>query len=295
MKLPFYTTIKGMNGRGERDFWNDRKAEWYRKGLKFSQFPEKVLSFILPRTEGAVTYLDVGAGCGTLTIPLAERGKMVTAVDPSPGMMRILREELKKRGLTNVRCIEAPWGEVEIEPHDVIICANVPQLLKGSPDFVKDADRLARKAVFLIEGVDPEADRFYYKELYPLLFNKPYPRRTDYIATYNTLHSLKIYANVEIIEYNFDQPFDDIEEALEFWKEYIPLTTDEFDETLRAFLKRRLERSEEGLIARFLKRAAIMWWRKDQDSTSSATTGYSPRTSSPWGASSINSVRSEPA
>ena len=265
----------------DRVFWNDRKAEWYRKGLRFSQFPEKVLSFILPRTEGALTYLDVGAGCGTLAIPLAEKGKSVTALDPSPAMIRILKEEAQKRGLTNLRWVEAAWGEVEVGPHDVVICANVPELLKGSPHFIRDADRLAQKAVFLIEGVDPEADRFYYKELYPILFNRPYPRRTDYIATYNTLPSLSIYANVEIIEYSFDQPFDDIDEAIAFWKEYIPLTTDRFDRTLRAFLEERLERCGDRLIARFSKRAAIMWWRKDQDSTSSATTGYSSNTSSP--------------
>ncbi len=246
----------------QRCFWNDRKAEWYRKGLRCSEFPGKVVPFILARTGDAVTYLDVGAGCGTLTIPIAEAGKVVTALDPSPSMMRILMEEVEKRGLSNVRYVEAPWGEVDLGPHDVIICANVPELLKGSTGFIREANRLARKAVFLIEGVGPDADRFYYKDLYPLLFGKPYPRRTDYIATYNALHSMGIYANVEIIDYNFDQPFDDIEEAIDFWKEYIPLETDDHDRTLREFLLERLERDGKGLIARFSKRSAIMWWRK---------------------------------
>lgn len=242
-------------------FWNRLKADWYRKGLRYSEFPERVLSIILPLSEDCKTFLDVGSGCGTLSIPLAEKGKEVTALDPSSAMIDILREEINQRGLNSIQCINAKWGDVEIEPHDVILCANVPELLKGSRGFIKDANKLARKLVFLIEGADPHADRFYYKKLYPLLFNKEYPPRTDYIATYNTLHSLGIYANVEIIEYNFDQPFKDIEEALEFWKEYIPLVTEEFDDVLRDFLKKKLLPIEEGLLARFSKKSAIMWWR----------------------------------
>lgn len=245
------------------NFWNTLKAKWYREGLRYSEFPQKVLSFILPLTEDCETFLDVGSGCGTLAIPLAEVGKKVTALDPSHAMIEVLKEEIKIRGIDRVNCIEAPWGEVEVEPHDVIICANVPELLKGSTGFLKDANRLAKRMVFLIEGADPNADRFYYKELYPLLFNKDYPPRTDYIATYNALHSLGIYANVEIIEYNFDQPFKDIEGALEFWKEYLSLVTDEFDDRLKGFLEKKLVKIEDGLLARFSKKSAIMWWRKD--------------------------------
>ena len=71
-----------------------------------------------------------------------------------------------------------------------------------------------------------------------------------------------IYANVDIIEYNFDQPFDDIEEAVEFWKEYMGIVTEEFDGVLKKFLSERLEPIKGGLIARFHKRSAIIWWRR---------------------------------
>jgi len=244
-------------------FWNRIKAEWYRKGLEHSNMADRVLSVVLPRTRGMETFLDVGAGCGTLSIPLAKAGKKVTALDPSPHMVRILREDIKREGIEGIRVVNAAWGEVELEPHDVIICANVPELLKDSTEFLSEANEMARKMVFLIVGVGPLADKFYYRELFPLVFKKEFLPRSDYLKTYTRLHELGIYANVEIIEYDFDQPFDDMNEALAFWKEYMGLVTEEHDERLRDFLNKKLERTAEGgLLARFHKKSAVVWWKK---------------------------------
>jgi len=246
----------------QKGFWNTLKAKWYQKGLKYSNLPKIALNIILQKTRDCKTFLDVGAGCGTLAIPLSKAGKTVTALDPSKAMIALLDEEIKKKKLRNVRTINAAWGEVEMKPHDVILCANVPGLLKDSIDFLKQANALAKKAVFFIEGADPNADKFYYKELYPLLFNKPFLPRTDYLKTYTDLHSLGIFANVEIIEYDFDQPFDDMEEAVDFWKEYMGIVTGEHDEKLKIFLEGKLKRYKDGLIARFHKKSAVIWWRK---------------------------------
>lgn len=246
----------------QKGFWNTLKANWYQKGLKFNTLPETALKIILPETKDCKTFLDVGAGCGTFAIPLSKAGKKVTAIDPSAPMIKLLEEEIKKKRIKNIKTICAAWGETEIKPHDVILCANVPELLKDSIDFLKQAHALAKKAVFLIEGADPNADKFYYKELYPLLFNKPFAGRTDYFKTYTNLHNLGIFANVEIIKYAFDQPFDNMKEALDFWKEYMGIVTGEYDEKLCNFLEDKLEKFKGGLIARFHKRSAVIWWKK---------------------------------
>lgn len=245
-----------------KGFWNRLKALWYKKALKYSQLPETFLSFMLPLSADAKSFLDVGAGCGTLSLPLARAGKKVTALDPSPAMIEILNEDIKTEGLKNIKTVLAAWGEVEVKPHDVIICANVPELLKGSVEFLKDADELANKAVFFVENADPRADKFYYKELFPLIFKKPFGEKTDYLKTYVDLHRLGIFANVNIIEYDFDQPFDDMDEAVEFWKEYMGIVTEEHDKKLRGFLEKKLERTRSGLVAKFHKKSAIIWWMK---------------------------------
>ncbi len=246
----------------KRNYWNRIKARWYRRGLDYSSFAQTVLTKILPLTEECRSFLDVGSGCGTLSIPLARAGKKVTAIDASPHMIEILREDMKRLGIKNIRPIVAQWGEKKLCPHDVVICANVPELLKGSERFPLEANDLSRRFVFLVTSAGTEQDKFYYRELYPLLFNKPFEKRADYLKTYTTLHSMGIFANVEIIEYDFDQPFHDMDEAMEFWKEYLGIVTEEFDGRLREFLSRKLEPIKGGLLARFHKRSAIIWWRR---------------------------------
>ena len=183
-------------------------------------------------------------------------------------MLEILTSEAKKEGLRNLSTINATWremaGEAEVKAHDVIICANVPELLKGSVEFAGAADRLAGEAVFLIENADPASDKFYYKDLFPLILGKDFEGRKDYIATYEALHSAGIFANVEIIDYDFDQPFDDLNEAVEFWREYMGLKGSEKDGELRNYLGGRLVKKDGGdhtLVAKFSKKSAVMWWR----------------------------------
>lgn len=243
-------------------FWNRLKAGWYRKGLDYSTFTNAVVPFILEKAGKAKTVLDVGAGCGTLSVPLAKAGKKVTAMDPSIAMLDFLKEDIKRYKLKGITPVLSAWGGVAVKPHDVILCANVPQLLKDNKPFLEDADRLAKKAVFFIESADPSGDKFYYKELYPLLFNKPFGERADYLQTYVMLHDMGIFANVEIIEYDFDQPFDDMAEALLFWKEYLGIVTEEHDAKLEDFLKKKLVKKGKVLLAKFRKKAAIVWWRK---------------------------------
>ncbi len=242
-------------------FWNTLKAKWYKKGLAGSTFPSTVAPFILAHSDGAKTFLDVGAGCGSLAIPIARAGKDVTALDPAPAMIAILDEDIKSEGLTNLKTITASWKAGITAPHDVIICANVPGLLKGSVNFLKEADKAAKKFVFIIESADPKSDKFYYKELYPLVFNREFGPRKDYMKTYEALHDLGIFANVRIVEYDFDQPFDSLDDALEFWKEHMCIVTAEHDKTLRDFLAKKLVRQDNALVSKIHKKSAIIWWK----------------------------------
>ena len=243
-------------------FWNRLKAEWYLKGLKHSTLPKVALPVITGKAKGARTFLDIGSGPGTLAIPLAKAGLSVTALDASAAMIALLTEEVKKKGLKRIKPVHSAWGEVKLTPHDAVLCSNIPALVKEEPSFLAEAIALAKKYVFIIESADPGADKFYYKELYPLLFGKDFGPRSDYIKTYDRLHSMGIYANVEIIEYDFDQPFADLDEAMLFWKEYMGIVTAEHDAKLRKFLSKRLVRKGKGLLAKFHKRSAIMWWKK---------------------------------
>ena len=69
------------------------------------------------------TMLDIGAGPGSFTIPFAQYIKSVTAIEPSKGMVVVLKENAKEAGVENFNVIEE-------------LIQDLPQ--NGSPDFQFD-------------------------------------------------------------------------------------------------------------------------------------------------------------
>lgn len=243
-------------------FWNEKKARWYNEALKYSNFPLKILEIMVPLIKGCRTVLDIGAGCGALTIPLAREVEKVSALEPSADMMMMLKEEANRNCLKNIVYIIGAWGEVEVERHDVVLCANVPGLFKDSSPLLSRIGDYSNRFIFLVGGAGLEEDKFFFKELYPKIFKKEYGRRSDYLVTYNILHSLGIYANIYIVQYDHDQQFKDLDEACQFWKEYLPLEGDDYDDLLKDFLTKRLERFGDRWVKRIRKKSAIIWWEK---------------------------------
>jgi len=252
--------VSSETDRGE-EFWTPRRARWFNQAVQISNFPPQILRALEPVLVGCRSVLDVGAGVGALTIPLAKAVEAVTALEPSPAMMDELRANLTRNRLRNVTCIQAAWGKAEMTPHDLILVANVSPIFDDLLGFLTSAEPLARRAIALVQNVGPGTEKFYFGELYPLLLSRPYPAREDFLRTVTLLHSLGIYANVEIISYHFDQPFADLQEAVDFWKEQMRLEDPEQERQLVGFLQTKLQRVGSRLVAPMRRQSAVIWWR----------------------------------
>ena len=55
------------------------------------------------------SWLDIGARGGRYALPLALAVREVIAVDPSQGMLGVLRDEMAEHGIQNVRVVEGRW------------------------------------------------------------------------------------------------------------------------------------------------------------------------------------------
>jgi SAM-dependent methyltransferase len=247
----------------ERDehYWTPRRARWFKQAVQISNFAAQTLKALEPVLVGCRSVLDVGAGVGALTVPLARSVEEVTALEPAPAMLEALRANLARNRLANVTCVPAAWGETALPPHDLILVANVSSIFDELLGFLTSAEPLARQAVALVQNVGPGMEKFYLGELYPLLLGRPYRGREDYLRTVTLLHGLGIYANVQIIRYHFDQPFEDLREAMEFWKEQMRLSEPEQERQLLSYLQTKLERVGSGLVAPMRRQSAVIWWR----------------------------------
>ncbi len=260
-----------------RPFWTERKAAWYRRAVARSDFAAKVLAALEPLLEGCETALDVGAGCGALSVPLATRLRAVTALEPAPAMARALAEEAGARGLRNVTVVERAWGEAPVARHDLVLCSHVGDLLRRGSPFLREAPALARRGVALVRDLGASGDdKFFFKTLYPRLLGKPYggPCRDE--ETVEALARLGVRPTVTPIEYRSDQPFDDLDEACDFWMEYLGLEGEPARGVLRDFLAGRLARDGDGWIAPYPKRAAVIWWRTGGGAPAEAAASRAP-------------------
>ena len=94
---------------------------------------------------GASTVVDLGAGTGRLALAAAPHVARVVAVDVSPAMLALLREQAANAGLANVECVQAGFLSYTHAgpPVDAVYTRNA---LHQLPDFWKALalDRIAK-------------------------------------------------------------------------------------------------------------------------------------------------------
>lgn len=253
-----------MATRAEASIWTERKARWYLRATARGDYADRVLEAIAPLLAAARTALDVGAGFGALSLPLARRLDRVTALEPAPAMTALLREEADRLGIGNVVLLEQAWEAAAVEPHDLVLCAHVGDLLQPDSSLLRALPTLARRGAALVVDARPDRDKFFFRELYPMLLGRPYRERCGrYLDLLGWLDRQGILANITQIRYRSDQPFGDLEEACDFWQEYLGLPGEPVREFLRGYLAERLTREGGEWIAPLRKEAAVIWWRTD--------------------------------
>ena len=91
----------------------EENAERYDR-IARSEYSRRVEETIagLPVTPSS-RVLDIGAGPGTLAIPLSPRVREITAVEPAAGMNAVLRRRLEEENIGNIRVVPVTWEKVD--------------------------------------------------------------------------------------------------------------------------------------------------------------------------------------
>lgn len=219
---------------------------------------DPLLEYVLNDLKPGETVLDIGAGTGRWTVPLAKKAKKVTAVEPSAAMLEILKQNAAEAGLNNVEIIQSAWEDDTATPHDIAVCAhamyNAPDLVGFARKMEANAARRCYLAMRLIpvDGVMAELSR----RIYGNSSDSP-----NFIVGYNALYAADIYANVILEEGTFHWTSPDIESAVEMAKRHLYLgDSAEYDELIRETLNRRLTLKDGSYLWPDGMRSALIWW-----------------------------------
>ena len=159
------------------------------------------------------TLLDVGAGGGRLALPLALRCRRVVAVEPSPSMGAVLRQQAAESSISNVSWVQARWEEAEVEPADLVLCAHVLYVVADVEPFVRKLEAHARDRALVVLFQSPPQSQVY--PLWERIHGEarlPLPSLPEFRQV---LAQLGIDAEIDLLPPQPARGFDDEAQALE--------------------------------------------------------------------------------
>ena len=223
------------------DSW-DKIAPKFSEWTKKDDYPQKLLKRINIGKNNSV--LDIGCGNGVITIPIAKKAKIITAMDVSTKMIDLLKENAVKEGLNNIHYVNQPIEDLtleKLEPHGVVVAS---RSLNGVYNIKKELEKineLANKRVYIT--LWGSTNREFENEAAELIGRK-FHQHPDYIYVYNILHQLGIYANVEMLGCKSRSYYSSIDEAMDRLRWRIGSLNEGEEAILKKYLEENLIKSE---------------------------------------------------
>jgi SAM-dependent methyltransferase len=107
--------LETIRRRRLRTGWDRRAGTWHgqvRNSQAFGRVADELLSLANPQPSDHC--LDLGAGTGFITLPLARRVHCVGAIDISSAMLELLTANAKAAGVENIRTQVADLGSLSL-------------------------------------------------------------------------------------------------------------------------------------------------------------------------------------
>ncbi|HWV25292.1 MAG TPA: class I SAM-dependent methyltransferase [Thermomicrobiales bacterium] len=133
------------------DMWKGRT-----RTFAVTEGPEPpVVSILAGLVDANARVIDVGAGGGRITIPLARRVREVIAVEPSAGMREELKAGIEEMGIGNIRIVPSSWSDADVDPADMIFAAHVTYGVPRIEPFLRKLDARATRVAALVSFEEP--------------------------------------------------------------------------------------------------------------------------------------------
>ncbi len=213
------------------------------------------------------TVLDIGAGPGTLAVPLTKEGHIVTVVEPSNAMKEVMEKYKLHYGVTtDIPRIEKLWENVdpaEIGRYDYVISS----FALGVPDLKKalmKMDAVAKKEVHIFWFLNTQSWSQIRRDLHTLLYKEEYPNWMSYAnVVWQALYQENIYANLTVHTRTEGDGYKSIDEAFSFYARQFPGIDEPQKKLIENYLTEHLILQNDGQYTLPNNgKYAHIWWEK---------------------------------
>lgn len=184
-----------------------------------------------------MTVLEIGAGTGIFTEKIAKKVKNVTVVEPSSSMIRVLKGNLGKKGISNVEIVQSKWEDADVAEHDVVLACGCLYVFYDIERALEKMLAKARKRLLLTHGINRPGN--IYSEAAELLGVEPPSSGPDYLTLYRVLYQMGVYADIHILRSRGSVLYDDIDHAINTWAQRLGLENTKYN-VLKEYLEKRL-------------------------------------------------------
>jgi SAM-dependent methyltransferase len=206
--------------------------------------------------------LDIGAGRGRLTIPLAKEVRKLTAIEPARIYMNIMKDKAAKDGVNNIEFSEDTWADFPLqEKYDLVY--STYSAGASDPIALMKMHEASRGYCVLELGVSPPNVWDSSGKIYPMIIGEKFRLPGSYLNVITTLYDYGIYANLETWQSEKEIKYQTMKEAMEVWKiifgDYTRIN-EEVEAKLRQFYRSRM--NPDGSYTFNLKGAVdcMIWW-----------------------------------
>mgnify|MGYP002410802973 FL=1 len=256
---------KRTAGEDNETFWdNPVNVDRYVRRLKNDDRGRVQTQLDSMNIASGSSVLDIGAGPGTLSVPLALSGCPVTVVEPSSPMIEGIETYRRLTDAPPIRILHTTWEDAapeEIGRHDVVI-ASLSLMMENIRDCIKKMDDCAESAVHLFWFLIPPSLSRGNKELWPLLHGEPYDYEPTADILWNVLFQLGIYANLTVESRTVGQAYTSVEEMHQDYYTRVLAKTDEQKSIVDRYLGERMRKTDNGFVLPGISKTAHIWWEK---------------------------------